>query len=88
MRERTIREAIFVGLEGLSGTVEEWLLAEGAQRKAMRAHVRDFVHEYALRRGVILQDDDIDTELDAIVSDLKQFIRLYENDDVTPPPWR
>ena len=74
---QTIREAIAVALEGLSGDLHEWVcLAQ--QRNALRKHVKLFVHEFAQRRGVILEDKDITDELDAIVAALKSGRPLAE----------
>jgi hypothetical protein len=67
---RTIREAIGVALEGLSGDVLEYVVF-AKQRDAMRHHVLRFVHEYARNRGVILTDKDITDELACVVAELK-----------------
>ena len=76
MSGRTIREAIAVALEGLSGSAEEWLLASNSEDKQrLRSYVRTWVHEYAAARGVILEDRDIDTELQDIVNRLRDTIK-------------
>lgn len=68
MRGRTIREAICVALEGLPGDPAEWIVMD---RKSLRAHVIEWVHSYAKRRGVILSDSDIDSELRDVIAELK-----------------
>jgi hypothetical protein len=69
-RGRTIREAVTIALEVLPGSLPEFV-AFAAQRDAMRAHVLRWCHEYAATRGVILSDQDITTELDAVIVELK-----------------
>jgi hypothetical protein len=62
----TVRDAVTIALEVLPGELEEWV---SANRTALRAHVRAWVHEFALARGVILEDRDIDSELTAIIAE-------------------
>lgn len=69
-RGRTIREAIGVALEGLSGDLFEWVVL-AKQRDAMREHVIHWVHDYARSRGVLLSDSDITSELDVVIAELK-----------------
>lgn len=69
-RGRTIREAVGVALEGLSGDLLEWVVL-AKQRDAMRAHVIRFVHDYARSHGVLLSDSDITSELDLVIAELK-----------------
>lgn len=71
MPERAIiREAVAIALEGLAGSLLEWVCL-AKQRDAMRTHVHRFVHDFARNRGVILEDSDIKAELDKIVAELK-----------------
>lgn len=74
---RTIREAIAIALEGLSGDLLEYVVF-AKQRAAMREHVIRYVHDYARNRGVILTDKDIITELDLVVAELKSGKPLGE----------
>jgi hypothetical protein len=67
MAGRTIREAVRLALEALPGDPSEWAVLD---RASMRAHVYDFVHDYARHRGVILTDLDIESELLIIVAEL------------------
>jgi hypothetical protein len=77
MGGRTIREAIGIALEGLSGDVLEYVVF-AKQRAAMREHVVRYVHDYARNRGVILTDDDINSELTKIITELKSGRPLGE----------
>lgn len=70
MPGRTIREAIAVALEGLSGDMFVWVVL-AKQRDALRAHVVKWVHEYAQNRGVILSDADIESELAQVIAELR-----------------
>lgn len=65
----SIRDAVLIALEGLPGAPAEWV-ALPKQRDAMRHHVLAFVHEFAHKRGVILEDVDVLGELDAVVAEL------------------
>lgn len=67
---RTIRQAIAIALEGLTGELLEWVVL-AKQRDAMRKHVVRFVHDYARNRGVILSDKDITDELAVVIAELK-----------------
>lgn len=69
-RGRTISEAVALALEALPGRLSEWLSGE-PQLAALRAHVALWVHEYAIRRGVILEDRDVADELEAVISNLR-----------------
>lgn len=75
MAGKTIREAIAIALEGLSGDLLEWCVL-AKQRDAMRKHVVRFVHDYARNRGVILSDEDITSELNKIVAELRSGLPL------------
>lgn len=70
MGGRTIREAIGIALEGLSGDLFEWVVL-AKQRDSLRKHVLTWVHDYARARGVILSDRDIKDELDRVINELK-----------------
>lgn len=74
---RTIRQAIGIALEGLTGELLEWVVL-AKQRDAMRKHVLRFVHDYARNRGVILTDADIKDELDVVIAELKGGTPLGE----------
>lgn len=69
-RGRTIREAIAIALEAVSGRPSEWLAAK-PQLEALIEHVTRWVHDYARHRDVILTDDDITSELTAVLADLR-----------------
>lgn len=72
-RGKTIREAIAIALEGLAGDLTEWVLIS-QHYAAMRVHVVNWVHDYAVHRGVVLNDKDIEDELDAVVREIRQKI--------------
>lgn len=61
MSGRTLREAIAVALEAVP-SVE---LAEGNElsRRALRDFLLGWIKEYAYNRGVIFDDDDLETDL-------------------------
>lgn len=61
---RTIREAIVLALESVPYRSPEFMTDEGV--RAIRHHIRDSIHTYALARGVQLSDSDIDSELAAL----------------------
>lgn len=75
MPGRTIREAIAVALEGLSGDLFVWVVLT-KQRDVLREHVIRWVHEYAKNRSVILTDEDIESELARIIAELRDGIPL------------
>lgn len=77
MRGRTIRDAIAIALEGLSGDLLEWVCL-AKQRDTMRKHVLRFVHDYARNRGVILTDKDIKDELERVIAELRSGKSLSE----------
>jgi hypothetical protein len=62
---RSLRAAIAVSLEPLR--VAEFLVDDGG-RAALRAHVLLWMHDYAIRRGVLLDDADILAELEAVIA--------------------
>lgn len=70
----TIREAVAIALEAVPGTPEEWL-STSADRKALRDHVRAWVHDYAKARGVILSNRDIDSEFNIVIAELRRAVR-------------
>lgn len=69
-RGRTIREAVVVALEAVAGRPTEWL-GDELLRIALRNHVLGWVHSYAEHRGVILDDSDVATELEAVLIELR-----------------
>lgn len=68
-RGLTIREAVKLALEPIGGERAEWV-ASRPQLVALRAHVVGWVHDYARHRGVLLTDDDITGELEAVLAQL------------------
>lgn len=64
----TIRAAVALAIEGLPGSPRYNVTAN---RRTVRAHVVKWVHDYARRRGVILDDSDIISELESIVRELR-----------------
>lgn len=77
MSGRTIREAIAIALEGLAGDLLEWVCL-AKQKAAMRKHVVTFVADYARNRGVILSEQDITSELDKVIAELRDGKSLSE----------
>lgn len=75
MKGLTIRQAIAIALEGLTGDIYEWVVL-AQQRNALRKHVLLWVHDYARNRGVILSDADINGELDTIINELRSGLPL------------
>jgi hypothetical protein len=75
LRGITVRQAIGLALEDLSGSREEWLVP-GPQRKAMEGHVVSFVIAYATKRGLILETKDVTAELERIISELKRGLSV------------
>jgi hypothetical protein len=71
---KTIRQAIAIALEGLNGDLLEWVVL--TQKKALRSHIKSWVHDYARSRGVILSDSDIESELKEIISELRSGVPL------------
>lgn len=69
-RGRTVRDAILIALEAVSGRPVEWIV-DDQQRLALRNHVMAWVHSYAEHRGVILDDFDVVGELDAVIAQLR-----------------
>jgi ribosomal protein S15P/S13E len=72
---KTIRQAIAIALEGLNGDLLEWVVLT-QQKKALRSHIKSWVHDYARSRGVILSDSDIESELKEIISELRSGVPL------------
>lgn len=69
---RTIREAIALAIEPLSGNLDEWATMD---RAALKEHVLRWVHDYAAHRGVLLSDSDILSELAGVVEELREMER-------------
>ena len=66
----TVREAITIAMEGLPGTIDSWVLSD--DYKTLRAHLNNFVKDYAFKRGVILEEEtDIAPEIEAIIMQLR-----------------
>lgn len=65
----TIREAILIAIEGLKGRPDDW--ATKGDKELLRTHVLNYVHDYTKRRGVILEDKDIEDELQTVLDELK-----------------
>lgn len=68
-RGKTVREALAVALEGLSGDRFEWAIVEP---KALKEYLADWIKKYALARGVIVEDVDVDDEIRALVNALRR----------------
>jgi hypothetical protein len=66
---RTIREAVALAIEGLSGSPIDWVVEDPDE---LRHHVMRWVADYAKHRGVLLEPNDIATELHAIVEQIKE----------------
>ena len=64
VRALTIRQAVALALELLPALAPDFV--DEKMRSAIRANVRTYVHDYAKRRGVLLEDSDIDSELDTL----------------------
>lgn len=72
-RGRTLADAIRIAMEILPGPVAHWARSRGAEHKAMRAHVVDWIKGYAHVRGVILDAIvDIEPELDRVLDELRR----------------
>jgi hypothetical protein len=68
MRDRSIiREALAVALEGLPEDASEL-----ASDRDVRRYLREFFKEFALRRGVIIEDADCADEIRALIAELRR----------------
>lgn len=70
-RGRTVREAIAIALEPVNARPSAMHSDPELELVAVRNHVMAWVHSYAERRGVILEDRDIAEELDAVLAELR-----------------
>jgi len=75
-RGRTIREAVRVALEGLPGSTAEWAVMA---RDAMRDHVLGWVMDYAAKRGIMLNIEDVDGELDVVIEEVCGADRISDS---------
>lgn len=80
MAGRTLRDAIAVALE----VVPSVELAAGGEksRRALREYLLGWVKEYALARGVILEDGDLEIELREVIGELRRAKPVETTDDV------
>jgi len=69
MSGRTLREALAVALEAVPSA--ELASGDKWSRAALREHLLRWIKEYALNRGVIFEDADIELELGAVIAELR-----------------
>jgi len=69
-RDRTLREALAVALEGLPTGSD--MMDDTNARRAIGSYLRSWIKSYALRRGVILEDADLDDEIRSIIAELRR----------------
>lgn len=70
MGGRTLREAIAVALEVVPA--EELAAGDRLSREALRSFLIGWIKDYAYVRGVIFDDADFETEINAVIAELRR----------------